>query len=105
MSEIDYAQTPGDVYSALTHARAAYEADAYLSNSDFILWRLFWASYDTEAFGEAGKWTEEGRRRFPQDQRFVQCQLWLQLSSGTLDIERAWALAGQVTSLAPAAAN
>ena len=102
-SLIDYAETPPDVFASLTHARAAYEADAYLSNSDFILNRLFWASYDTEAFAEATKWCDEGRRRFPQDQRFAQCQLWLLLSNVPPDIGGAWTLAARVGTLAPPA--
>ena len=105
LSIIDYSETPADVFSALTHARAAYEADAYLSNSDFILSRLFWASYDTEAFAEATKWCDEGGRRFPKDQQFTACQLWLLLSNVAPDVNRAWTLAGQVESLAPPASK
>jgi hypothetical protein len=100
---IDYSETPADVFSALRDARAAYEADAYLSNSDYILTRLFWTSYDTEAFAEATKWCDEGRRRFPQDGRFVFCQLWLELNPAPPDIDGAWRLASRIDSLAPAA--
>jgi serine/threonine-protein kinase len=103
LSVIDYSETPADVFSALRDARAAYEADAYLSNSDYILTRLFWTSYDTEAFAEAAKWCDEGRRRFPRDARFVNCQLWLLLNPSPPDIDLAWKLAKQIDSLAPPA--
>ncbi|MEO8449320.1 MAG: serine/threonine-protein kinase [Gemmatimonadota bacterium] len=103
LSGIDYEEVPADVFAALTHARSAYEADAYLANSDDILDRLFWASYDTENFNEATKWCTEGLRRFPKDVRFTKCRLWLMLSSESQpDIGRAWQLAAQVDSIAPA---
>ena len=43
----------------------AYQADAFLANTDRILARLFWTSYDTEQFQEAARWwsrsTQMGR--------------------------------------------
>ena len=100
LSFLAYAQ--GDVFTALTMARNAYDADAYLSNSDLILSRLFWTSYDTEQFGEATKWCDEGRRRFPKDGRFSACQLWMMLTPDAKpDIDQAWRLAARTDSLYP----
>jgi hypothetical protein len=77
-------------------AARAYEADAYLRNADLILWRLFSSSYDLEDLVESEKWCHELGRRFPSDQRFAECQLWLMSMHGArIDIERAWELAGQ----------
>ncbi len=104
LSMLDYNETPADVYAALKDARSAYQADAYLRNSDVILNRMFWASYDTEAFGEANKWCAEGRRRYPKDFRFAACQLWLMLTVDQKpDVPAAWKLAAEVESLAPVA--
>jgi serine/threonine-protein kinase len=91
-----------DRYTAFSRAREAYEADAFLRNSDAILNRLFWTSYDTDQFSEAKAWCDEARRRFPQDYRFTLCALWLLLTpDATPDIPQAWRLAAKVDSLAP----
>ncbi len=104
LSQVDYAETPADVPSALIHARSAYEADAFVSNSDNILNRLFWASYDLEQLNEATKWCDEGARRFPRDHRFVLCQAWLMVHPSKVpDIARGWLLAAAVDTLAPPA--
>jgi serine/threonine protein kinase/tetratricopeptide (TPR) repeat protein len=95
-----------DRFSALQNARRAYEADAYLSNAEFILNRLFWTSSDTDNFAEARRWCDEGRRRFPANYLFALCQLWSLLPSDAKpDIPRAWILAAQVESLAPPVAK
>ena len=97
-------QDQKDVYTALDRARRAYEADAFLANSDVVLDRLFWAYYNTEQFNEAPKWCREGARRFPRDPRFAACALWLLLTpDAEPDIPEAWRLARRVDSLAPAA--
>jgi serine/threonine-protein kinase len=101
LSQLHYEEK--DVFAALTSARNAYEADAYLGFADAILDRLFWASYDTDQFAEAAKWCEEGARRFPADVRFGSCQLWLLLTRDARpNVDLAWELARRVDSLAPA---
>ncbi len=95
-----------DVPSALSSARNAYEADAYLAIADLILTRLFWASYDLDQFSEARKWCEEGRRRFPANPTFTECSLWMMLTPDARpDIAEAWRLAARVDSLTPPAAR
>lgn len=92
-----------DVSTAFAKAVRAYEADAFLANSDLILNRLFWGAHDTNQFSDANKWCAEGERRFPRDYRFVACHLWLQLTPDAQpDIREAWRLAARVDSLAPA---
>jgi serine/threonine-protein kinase len=95
-----------DRFSALQNARRAYETDAYLTNAEVILNRLFWTSSDTDNFAEARRWCDEGRRRFPANYLFTLCQLWSLLpADATPDIPRAWSLAAQVESLAPPVAK
>jgi serine/threonine-protein kinase len=91
-----------DVPQSLAKARQAYEADAFLSNAPNILQRLFWASHDTEQWGEATKWCDEGLRRFPRDYNFTLCHLFLLTTPDVQpDIPQAWRLAKQVDSLSP----
>ncbi len=102
LSNVQY--TKKDVYSALTMAKNAYAADRFLSNSAAILGRLFFASYDTEAFAEARKWCDEGGRRFPRALNFTLCQLLLGLQPDSRpDVTEAWRLAARLDSLAPPA--
>jgi serine/threonine-protein kinase len=74
-------------------AARAYRADAYLRNADVILWRLYTTSYDLENLPEAGHWCSELGRRFPDDDRFVECQLWqMTMHDAEIDVDRAWGL-------------
>ena len=80
----------------------AYEADAYLRNARAILWRLFQTSYDMESFTEAVRWCEEGQRRFPDDDYFVACQLWLLTTRvGSTDVDSAWSLLAELEQRLP----
>ena len=84
-------------------ALRAYEADAYYSSADLIVWRLFLASYDLEQFVDAVHWCDVGQQRFPKDPRFVECQLWLMTSQAEApDVAKAWQLVGQLGELTPA---
>ncbi len=71
-----YYQT-GNLVDVKLAAQRAYEQDAYLSNADVVLSRLFYASYDLGQFSDAVQRCDEGQRRFPQDAKFVECQLYL----------------------------
>jgi len=100
LSHLDY-QKP-DFAGAKIDAQRAYEADAYLSVADQILWQLFTTSYDLEQFADAVRWCEEGQRRFPQNPRFVDCQLWLMTSEAKQpDVALAWRLFEALGKLTP----
>jgi TolB-like protein len=87
-----YFQTAGETDAKLA-ARRAYEADAYLTNADVILNRLFFASYDLAQFVDARHWCEEGQRRFPASPDFVECRMWMMTTkAGEPDVGRAWRL-------------
>ena len=66
----------GNLVDVKLAAQRAYEEDAYLSNADVVLSRLFFASYDLGQFPDAEHWCEVGQRRFPADVKFVECQLF-----------------------------
>ena len=83
-------------------ARRAYEEDAYLSNADQVINRLFLISYDLSQFVDADHWCREGQRRFPDNFLFVKCQLLLMTSKAKEpDVALAWQLADSVPKLTP----
>ena len=91
-----------DLVEANRAARSAYEGDAYLASADVILYRLFVTSYDLELFLPAIDWCDKGRRRFPTNPQFVECQLMLMTSKAAdPDVDRAWQLADEVGRLTP----
>ena len=83
-------------------ALRAYDADPYLTNANLTLWRLFSTSLDLEDGVEAKHWCEEGKRRFPDDPRFAECQIWLfALKDQKPDIDKAWSLLDEYLNLSP----
>ena len=83
-------------------ARRAYEEDAYLSNADQVINRLFLISYDLSQFVDADYWCREGQRRFPDNFLFVKCQLYTMTSKAKEpDVELAARLADSVPKLTP----
>ena len=92
-----------DLSSAVLAARHAYEADAYLEVAPDVIWRLFYGNFDLENFTQAREWCSRGAQRFPDDHRYVYCELRL-LASPALppDVPRAWQLLARLDSLAPA---
>jgi eukaryotic-like serine/threonine-protein kinase len=92
----------GDQVDVKLAARRAYEEDAYLSNADVILSRLFFSSYDLGQFSDAAHWCGEGQRRFPVNERFVECQLFLMTTKAAEpDVPRAWRLADTLIQRTP----
>jgi TolB-like protein len=95
----------GSILDANVAAQRALEADAFLSNADVILSRLFFTSYDLEQFTGAVRWCQEIRRRFPESMPAARCELFL-LTTRARDNPspaQAWALADTVVQRAPAA--
>jgi serine/threonine-protein kinase len=96
-----YNQTATQVDVKLA-ARRAYESDAYLSNADVILSRLFYSSYDLGQFSDAAHWCSQGQQRFPDDQKFVECRLWLMTTKAVEpDVPGAWQLADTLIQRTP----
>ncbi|MEP7088301.1 MAG: hypothetical protein ABI884_13435, partial [Gemmatimonadota bacterium] len=91
-----------DVTSARLAARRAYEQDAYLSNIDVIVWRLFNLAFDDAQFTEAVHWCDVGGKRFPADPRFGECRLSLMSTKAMEpDVPAAWRLADSIVKLNP----
>lgn len=90
--------------SAEAHVLAgrALEADAYLSNADVVLFRLFLSSYDIDDHIQAKRWCGEGHRRFGEDWRFTDCRLWLLTMHETeADLDLAIQLLGEFERYVP----
>ena len=95
-------QLPGEEVNVVLYARRAYEADAYLSAASDILLRLYNGYYDLEQPAQAGRWCDEGIRRFPDDLRFSVCQLWLMTTDlHAPDVAEAWRLAERIAAMVP----
>ncbi len=84
-------------------ARNAWNADAYLSNADVILSRLFLSSYDLKEFPSARKACDDGVRRFPANWRFTQCRLMMLTTEAATaaGVTDAWRLADSMRVLSP----
>jgi serine/threonine protein kinase/TolB-like protein len=96
-----YANKDDPIESAMA-ARRAYEEDAYLSAAPDIVWRLYSSAYDNQQPIPAEHWCAEGRRRFPSNPRFVQCQLWmLTLPGANATPDSAWRLVANLHKITP----
>jgi tetratricopeptide (TPR) repeat protein len=83
-------------------ALRAYEADPYLANAEWTLWRLFQASLDLGDAPEARRWCAEGQRRFPGYYRYTECRLWLfAFKDQPPDVGGAWRLYRHYLELTP----
>ncbi|MGH7503066.1 MAG: hypothetical protein ACREL7_15170 [Longimicrobiales bacterium] len=96
----------GQVAEAKLNALRAYETDPFLDNANLTIWRIFTAAWNLQDAVEANRYCVEGLRRFPDDFRFRQCQLWLYSLPGR-DIEqpgeldRAWQLVVEFAEMSP----
>lgn len=89
-----------DPASAALAAQRAYETDAFLTAADAVLRRLFSANYDLARTDRAREWCLEGRRRFPLDHFFLECQLFVMTMDGA-DPQpfRAWEIFDSIRDL------
>ncbi|HJR17240.1 MAG TPA: protein kinase [Gemmatimonadales bacterium] len=96
-------QATGQLGEANVLARRAYEADAFLSESPQILFRLYYTSLDLGREPDAIRWCDAGRQRFPEDWRFTFCQLIILARSTEIDpdVGRAWELVSELERLGP----
>lgn len=92
----------GRLSEMIIAARRAYEEDAYLRTASRILGQLFWGHFDQEQFNDAQSRCDIGRARFPQDPRFVRCEMYMLLTPvRTPDPDSAWALQERLVELVP----
>jgi TolB-like protein len=75
-------------------AERALEADPFLDRANTIIFRLYETSLELREMDEAVRWCEEGHRRFPEDNKFVVCSIFLLALPGgpEPDVNRARAL-------------
>jgi len=98
----DVLQFAGKVDESNGAAKLAYEADAFLTNADAIVLRLFDTSLALGRFAEASDWCDRGNRIYPGNWRFRMCRLRLLAWSPAVrpDVRAAWRLLDQLDSLA-----
>lgn len=83
-------------------ARRALEADEFLEEAPAIVDRLYRTAVQLARFDSAGSWCERGRRRFPDDYRFVECRLTLLGYEGVRpDVDLAWRLVRELEQMDP----
>jgi eukaryotic-like serine/threonine-protein kinase len=84
-------------------AREALKSDAFLSNTDVIMRRLVYASYDLGNIKDVTSWCAEGHRRFPEKPDFTECRIWMMtMKSGEPKVPLAWALSDSLIAMAAA---
>ena len=97
----------GETAQAKLVAQRSYEADPYLQDANRTIYRVFWTSLDLQDRIEATQWCELGGTRFPEDSRFVECQLWLyalpdlEPEAVQAAIPELWALRERMVELSP----
>jgi TolB-like protein len=98
-------QATGQLGEANVLARRAYEADAFLSESPHILFRLYHTSLDLGREAEAVRWCDTGRSRYPEDWHFTFCTLRILALADTTrpDPARAWSVVAALERLSPPA--
>ena len=98
-----YNQTPNNTLVDVNlAARRALEADAFLSNANVIMNRLFLSSYDMGQFPDADHWCQELGRRFPTTMDASACELFLETTKARQpNVAQAWTLADSATRRAP----
>jgi DNA-binding SARP family transcriptional activator/TolB-like protein/tetratricopeptide (TPR) repeat protein len=67
----------GQLAAADAAARRALQADAFVEEGPYVVDRLYRASLDLARFDTAAAWCDEGRRRYPNHWKFVECRLAL----------------------------
>ncbi|MDX1567097.1 MAG: BTAD domain-containing putative transcriptional regulator [Longimicrobiales bacterium] len=97
----------GHFEEALIHAEEALDRDGFLDNADDLLFQLGQNLVDLRRAAEAAERFAEGRRRFPDDQRFPAAQLSLLSYRDEIppDVDRAWELAREMERLSPPTAR
>ncbi|MGI9041363.1 MAG: protein kinase domain-containing protein [Gemmatimonadales bacterium] len=84
-------------------ARRALREDTYLTNARGVLVRLFGTDLMLGDFARAKEWCQRGRLIFPQQWRFVECELTLMRHDldAEPDPKRAWALVADLERIDP----
>lgn len=95
----------GNIVLAQQRAREAFTMDAYLTHTPDILHSLYGATLLAGSYDASLEWCQNGRRRYPNDPRFIECRLAL-LAEDTRRAPSprlAWSLVAKADSLDPPA--
>jgi serine/threonine-protein kinase len=94
----------GSTAEADLAARRALREDTFLANALGVYTQLFFNDLMLGEFARAAEWCQRGRLTFPNDWRFVECELTLMRHDveSKPDPRRAWALVTQLERLDPA---
>lgn len=89
---------------AVMAAQRALREDAYLTNAREVLLELFFSEIVLGDLASAGEWCHRGALNYPEDYRFLQCQLTLLRHDlhAKPDPARAWALVKELDRIDPA---
>ena len=92
-----------DYVEAKQAAVRAYEADAFLDNADEILFSLAQISIDRGEYRDALRWSQEGRRRFPDMVNWAAVDLMVLVAdrSAAADVGRAWKRVDEIREMLP----
>ena len=107
LSHLYYNVTDATLTDVNIAAQRAWEADAFLSNAETVLARLFLSSYDLEQWPKARQWCDDMQHRFPRSFQAPRCKLFLMTGKNETataakeDIPLAWRLADSVVAMAP----
>jgi TolB-like protein len=92
-----------DMPAAVLAGRKAYQEDAYLEDADRVVWRIVTGSYNLGQHREMARWCRIGRERFPDDFRFIACEMQAMTTPAVEpDVPQAWSLLASLDTLAPA---
>ncbi|MFN2603943.1 MAG: protein kinase [Gemmatimonadaceae bacterium] len=93
----------GDLDDAVSNAKRALQEDAYLRDAADVLVTLYGATVMRDSLDASWRWCLQGRRDFPHDPRFIECQLTLLAADlrRPPDPKRAWALVKEGDRLDP----
>jgi serine/threonine-protein kinase len=93
----------GEFDEANLAAERALERDAFLAETDEVLFRLHLSAMLLQRWPEAAKLCKDGRARFASDWRFTFCELSLMVmpTGKPPDPARAWALTDELSRLTP----
>jgi DNA-binding SARP family transcriptional activator/TolB-like protein len=94
----------GDFLSSYHDAERALQEDAYLDGARDIHLQLFYSALMLEHFDTAAEWCERGRALYPEDWRFVECELTRQRHNvkRRADPQSAWAIVRRLDEIDPA---
>lgn len=94
----------GDFANSYYAVQQALSADAYLLSADEIHERLYRSTLALARYDLARQHCDAGRRNFPADPRFVDCQLTILARDSVAqpDVETAWALQQVLARMEPA---